>query len=88
MLVMKRLTVAIHFHSMEKNTMAIINWLVSAVKWLITINRIQNKSFCLHNICVCAEYIYYVYVNTHTYSIYFENVYIYINIIYIIYKSI
>ncbi len=25
-----------------------------------TINRIQNKSFCLHNICVCTVYIYYV----------------------------
>ncbi len=25
---------------------------ISAVKWLIAINRIQNKSFCLHNICV------------------------------------
>ncbi len=24
----------------------------SAVKWLIVINRIQNKSSCLHNICV------------------------------------
>ncbi len=28
------------------------------------INRIQNKSFCLHNICMCAVYIYYVYINT------------------------
>ncbi len=60
------------------------------------INRIQNKSFCLQNICVCAVYIYYVYINTHTYSIYFENIYmyicnilyilLYINIIYILYK--
>ncbi len=54
----------------------------SAVKRLITINHIQNKSFCLHNI------------KAHTYSIYFENiymylhVYIYIHIIYIIYKYI
>ncbi len=31
----------------------------SAVKWLILINRIQNKSFCLHNICV---YTYYTYI--------------------------
>ncbi len=38
----------------------------SAVKWLITMNRIQNKSFCLHNISVCTVYIYYVYINTHT----------------------
>ncbi len=33
---------------------------------MITINHIQNKSFCLHNIYVCAVYIYYVYINTHT----------------------
>ncbi len=39
---------------------------ISAVKQLIAINHIQNKSFCLHNICVCAVYIYYVYMNTHT----------------------
>ncbi len=45
----------------------------SAVKRLIAINRIQYKIFCLHNICVCAVYIYYVY--THTYSIYLENIY-------------
>ncbi len=25
-----------------------------------TINHIQNKSFCLHDICVCTVYIYYV----------------------------
>ncbi len=31
-----------------------------------TINRIQNKSFCLHNIRVCTVYIYYVYINTNT----------------------
>ncbi len=36
---------------------------ISAVKWLIAINRIQNKSFCLHNICACAVYIYYVYIH-------------------------
>ncbi len=41
---------------------------ISAVKRLIVINRIQNKSFCLHNICVCVVYIYYVYINTHIYS--------------------
>ncbi len=35
----------------------------SAIKWLIAINRIQNKSFCLHN--VCTVFIYYVYINTH-----------------------
>ncbi len=30
---------------------------ISAVKQLITINRIQNISFCLHNIGVCSVYI-------------------------------
>ncbi len=32
------------------------------------INRIQNKSFCLHNIWVCTVYMYYIYIyiNTHT----------------------
>ncbi len=66
-------------------TKAAFTWFkISAVKRLITINRIQNKSFSLHNMSV----------NTHTYSIYFENiymylhVYIYIHIIYIIYKYI
>ncbi len=39
---------------------------ISAVKQLITINHIQIKSYCLHNICVCTVYIYYVYINTHT----------------------
>ncbi len=61
----------------------------SAVKWLIVINRIQNKSFCLHNICVCTVFIYYVYINTYTRSIYFENMFMYLHVyIYIIYKSI
>ncbi len=32
------------------------------------INRIQNKSFCLHNIWVCTVYIYYVYINTNTWK--------------------
>ncbi len=39
---------------------------ISVVKRLIAINRIQNKSFCLHNICVYTVYIYYVYINTNT----------------------
>ncbi len=38
------------------------------------INCIQNKTFCLHDIFVCTVYIYYVYLNTHTYIIYFENI--------------
>ncbi len=39
---------------------------ISAVKRLIAMNRVQNKSICLHNICVCTVYIYYVFVNRHT----------------------
>ncbi len=60
---------------------------MSAVKRLIAS---KIKCFCLHNMRVCAVYIYFVYIKTHTYSIYFENiymylhVYIYIHIIYII----
>ncbi len=48
----------------------LIIYIYSAVKWLIVINHIQNKSFCLWNICVCTVYIYYVY----TYIIYLENI--------------
>ncbi len=51
---------------------------INAVKQLIVINRIQNKGFCLHNICMCTVHIYCVYINTHTYSKYFENIYMYI----------
>ncbi len=47
----------------------------SAVKWIITITHIQNKSFCLHNICIFTVFIYYVYINIQAYSIYFENIY-------------
>ncbi len=35
---------------------------ISAIKCLITINLIQNESFCLHNICMCTVYICYVYI--------------------------
>ncbi len=65
--------------------------LINAVKRLIAINHLQNKSFCLHNIYVCTVYIYYAHINTHTHSIYLKkylHVYIYIHIIYIIYKYI
>ncbi len=48
------------------------------------INLIQNKSFC-----VCMVYISVcVYINTHTYSIYFENIYIYIFLDFIWYINI
>ncbi len=39
---------------------------ISAVKRLIAINHIQNKSFCLHNICLYTVYMYYVYIKTNT----------------------
>ncbi len=42
----------------------------SAVKLLIAINHIQNKSLYLQIICVSTVYIYYAYINTHSYSIY------------------
>ncbi len=38
----------------------------SAVKRLIMINRIQNKSFCLHYMCVYYVYLLCVYKYTHT----------------------
>ncbi len=61
--------------------------LTSAVKPLIVINCIPNKSFCLHNICICIVHIYYVYINIHTYSIYILNIFtcIYINIFIFLY---
>ncbi len=34
---------------------------ISAVKLLIAINPIQNKSFCLHNICLLCIFIMYIY---------------------------
>jgi len=33
-----------------------------AVKRLIAINRIQSKSLCLHNICGCTLYTYFIYL--------------------------
>ncbi len=37
----------------------------SAVKQLIAINHIQNKRFCLHNICVYYVYLLCIYKYTH-----------------------
>jgi len=49
---------------------------IRAVKRLIAINRIQNKSLYLHNICGCIVYNYFIYINTHTcmyiFKIYFH----------------
>ncbi len=50
---------------------------ISAVKQLIVINHIQNKSFCLHNIYMCALFIYYVYIKTHTISMFLKYLYVY-----------
>ncbi len=38
-------------------TKAQTNLKFSAVKELIAINHIQNKSFCLHNVCVLCIFI-------------------------------
>ncbi len=40
----------------------VLGWYVFfiAVKLLIAINRIQNKSFCLNNICVLYIFIMYI----------------------------
>ncbi len=47
----------------QKNTGCYVYKLnISAVKWLITINCIQNKNVCLHYICVYTVYIYYIYI--------------------------
>ncbi len=35
-------------------------------KMIKAINRIQNKSFCLHNIGMCTVFIFYVFIYTHT----------------------
>ncbi len=61
---------------------------ISAVKWLIVINRIQNKSFGLHIKCVCTVYIYYEYINTHTSMYIFQKnvLRLYIKYIYMLYK--
>ncbi len=51
-------------HSYVQHLVQHICIYISAVKRLIVINHIQNKSFCLHNICVytvytvCIMYIY------------------------------
>ncbi len=59
----------------------------SAVKRLIVINLIQNKSFCLHNICVYCVYLLCIYKYTHIENIYvYTFIYSYFYILYIIYK--
>ncbi len=55
-------------------TFSIINF--NAVKRLIAINHIQNKSFCLHNICVCCVYLLCIYKYTHA-CIYLKKMFIY-----------
>ncbi len=63
--------------------------LIVFILGLSIINRIQNESFGLH-IYICGYvmlcvYLWCVYINTHTFSIYFENIYLYIHVyIYII----
>ncbi len=39
-------------------------------------------------LCICLHNnIYYVYINTHTYSIYFENIYMYLHVYIYIHKN-
>ncbi len=38
---------------------------ISAVKRLIAITRIQNKSFCLHDMCLYCVYVLCIYKYTH-----------------------
>ncbi len=65
---------------------------ICAFKSLIMINRIQNKTFCLHNMCVCTVYVYvyvyiYIYIYIHIYThLYISEKYVYIKYIYIQYK--
>ncbi len=56
-------------------------FVISAVKRLIA-SKIKVLVYIM-----CVVYIYYVYINTHTNSIFCENIYMYIHIIYIIYKQ-
>ncbi len=44
----------------------------SAVTQIITINRIQNKRFCLQNIRVYSEYLLFIYKDTHTQIIFWK----------------
>ncbi len=39
---------------------------ISAVKQLIAINRIQNKSFCVYVVYVCVMYIFIMYIYKYT----------------------
>ncbi len=50
----------------------------SAFNRLIAINRIPN--FFIYKIYVCTVYIYYVHINTHAYSIYFDDIYLYLHV--------
>ncbi len=52
------------------------------------ISAVKRLKVCLHNMCLLCIFITYIYINTYTYSIYFEiiSMYIYINLIDIIYK--
>ncbi len=90
----ERVVDALYKHNFCVILVLFINIFCSAVKRLIAINQIQNKRFCLNNICMCTVFIYYVYINTHAYSIYcvyiymYMHLYIYVIIFYSIYKYI
>ncbi len=57
---------------LEDKIQSLYKWSIKSIDILFkyiqfVINRIQNKSFCLHNICLYTVYIYYVYINTNNY---------------------
>ncbi len=63
------ITKTLNFYETSNNTITVYV-IISAVKRLIVINHIQNKSFCLHNIWVYTVYIYlfiYKYKHMHVY---------------------
>ncbi len=53
-------------YNIQTNIIIISNKHIYIYQCWAMINRIQNKSCYVHNMCVCTVYIYYVYINTHT----------------------
>ncbi len=67
-----------------------LNYISNAGQWLIVISRIQNKRFCVHNMCVCVcllcMYIYiylYCIVYKYTHMHVYKKIYVYKLIIFI-----
>ncbi len=64
-----------HLHRKSSKVKKIYILCTSAVKRLIMINRVQSKSFCLHNICMCFVYIYFLYKYKHMYICIYSDMY-------------